>query len=306
MNVLPRATRNGTLTVGFTLTEGAGSAPIQFSPTQPFLSIENSVPLPMGRAYGADFFGGASNEFYDIDPLAPTTGATVLNLANGLNPGALWGYGDFGNNNFSTFHFTRGFQLFSSNTTTFAETAGPTITGGPAGADAIRGLKFDRITGNWYIVWNVGALTGPASFGTIDIGTGVVTHIGAASVVGSPLNGIIIEPVAGAIFGFDTNNATDRLISIDKVTGVGTVVGPLGTNLANFSGDGDYDDAAGTAFYSGTDNGGSGFNKWFSVNTATGALTEIANLETALGLGQMSALGITTISNAAVNDWTMH
>jgi hypothetical protein len=238
--------------------------------------------------------------------LPPTTGATVLNLSNGLNPGALWGYGDFGNNNFGSFIFQRGNQLFTSNTTSFVETAGPAITGGPAPTDVVRGLKFDRITGNWYIVWVDTTLISNASFGTIDVTTGVVTQIGATGVVGSPLNGMIIDPVSGAIFAVDTNNATDRLISIDKGTGVGTVVGPLGTNLANFSGDGDFDDAAGIGYYSGTDNGGSGFNKWYSVNTTTGALTEIANLESGLGLGQMSALGISTVSNAGVADWTMH
>jgi len=306
VNLLPRATRGGNATVGFTLTQGAGSAPIQFAPVQPFLTIQNSIALPMNRAYGADFFGGASNEFYDIDPVAPTTGATVLNAANGLNPGALWGYGDFGNNNFTNFRFQRGNQLFTSNTTTFAETAGAPLTGGPALTDVVRGLKFDRTTGNWYIVWVDTTLISPASLGTVDMATGVVTPIGATGAVGSPLNGIIIDPVSGALFGFDTNNATDRLISIDKGTGVGSVVGPFGTNLANFSGDGDFDDAAGIAYYSGTDNGGSGFNKWYTVNTTTGALTEIANLETALGLGQMSALGITTISTAGVADWTMH
>lgn len=303
--LLAQSARSGNKTFTMNTVQGAGSDPLSV-PASTVLTIANGVPLTSGvasRVYGADFFGGPSNEFYDFDPETPLTGPTVLNAANGLNPGTLWGYGDFQNEAFGTFFFTRGLELLSSNTLNFAETSVATITGGPAGADFIRGMKYDRTTSTWYLAWNVGALTGAATLGTINIATGVVTPIGS---VGSPLNGMIINPNTGEIFGFDVNNATDRLISINKATGAGTVVGPLGTNLANFTGDGDYDDSTGIAYYSGTDNGGTGFNKWFSVNTTTGALTEIANLESALGLGQMSALGITGVLGASVNDWDMH
>lgn len=289
INLLPRTARLNNRTFTLSTISGAGSDPITIMPAGT-LTITNGVPLGGGRVFGADFFGGP-NEYYDFDPLNPSN---APNLITNPGPGtSLWFYGDFADDDFDNFIFTRdvggSFTICSIDTTTFQITNGPALSGAWPANHNPRGFKWDRLTDTWFVVAQDAATFGTSvpTLGTVNPTTGAYTAVGSMGVSG--INGIIISRT-GDMYAFRTT--TDQLYSVNKATGATTLIGSFGTDLAAFLGDGDFDDVTGEAYYSGTDLGGSGVNRWFSVNLSTGALTSISNVETGLNLGQMSALGI--------------
>jgi Ca2+-binding RTX toxin-like protein len=103
----------------------------------------------------------------------------------------------------------------------------------------------------------------------IDTATGATTSIGA---IGFAVTGLAIDPISGTLFGSTSNqspNSPNSIITIDKTTGVGTLVGAVGLGneeVADLT-----FDAAGTLY---------GWTEIYTddlvtINTATGAATKV-------------------------------
>jgi hypothetical protein len=138
------------------------------------------------------------------------------------------------------------------------------VSGIPPG-DNISGLTIDPATGTAY----VSGLGAGMTLYTMDLGTGVATAIG-----GDPTLGLLIDIAIGpqgVIYGHDIG--TDSIYTIDKTTGLGTLVGPTGVN-SNFAQGMDFDNADGN-LYAYTYQGG-GANQYGSINLATGLLTPLS------------------------------
>lgn len=87
----------------------------------------------------------------------------------------------------------------------------------------VTGMAFDPTKGIlWVSIWNSDDIM------TVDIATGDSTLVGATGLEGSTLD--LFFDADGNLFGTksDGEGSSDRLISIDKTTGVGTVIGDIG------------------------------------------------------------------------------
>lgn len=103
----------------------------------------------------------------------------------------------------------------------------------------------------------------------LDLATGDANPVGGDVVGFDKIEGLSIQPGTGVLYGLDTES--DVLITIDTATGVGTLVGSLGTDMRDaglaFADDG--------ALYAATDLGDD--DGFYSVNPASGAATFIAD-----------------------------
>jgi Ca2+-binding RTX toxin-like protein len=106
---------------------------------------------------------------------------------------------------------------------------------------------------------------------TIDTATGVTTAIGS---IGFAVTGLAVDPISGTLFGSTSSlslNSPNSIITIDKTTGAGTLVGPVslaGEEVADLT-----FDAAGNLF---------GWTEMFTddlvkINTTTGAATQVGD-----------------------------
>src|SRR6185295_1867669 len=112
------------------------------------------------------------------------------------------------------------------------------ITGPPVGSN-FSGLKFDPTSTTVYISVIAG---GASSLWTLDTQTGVATQVGCT------ITGLLIDIAidnSGQMYGHEI--VADQLLSINKTTGVATVVGPTGQN-ANFAQGMDFDPSDNTLY----------------------------------------------------------
>jgi hypothetical protein len=139
------------------------------------------------------------------------------------------------------------------------------ITGALGGSN-FAGIRFDPTTGNVYVI---GIAGGSSQFYQLNLSTGVATQIGGN------ITGLIIDigiSNTGVVYGH--NISTDRIITIDKVTGAVTDVGPTGIN-ANFAQGMDFDFSDNTLYlFAITIPGNVG--RIGSVNLTTGAFTQLS------------------------------
>jgi Ca2+-binding RTX toxin-like protein len=105
----------------------------------------------------------------------------------------------------------------------------------------------------------------------VDTVTGAATTVGS---IGFAVTGLAVDPSSGTLYGSTSNqspNSPNSIITINKTTGVGTLVGPVGIageEVADLT-----FDAAGTLF---------GWTEIFtddlvSIDTSTGAATQVGN-----------------------------
>jgi hypothetical protein len=66
---------------------------------------------------------------------------------------------------------------------------------------------------------------------TLDLATGDANSVGSGVVGFGKIEGLSIQPGTGVLYGLDTE--ADVLITINTVTGVGTLVGSLGTDMSD-------------------------------------------------------------------------
>lgn len=210
------------------------------------LVFANGYELPPPFAYTAFASDVSSDAFIAFDLTSPDVVVPV---------GAAHGTAflmDFVGDDFSR---AFGIDAFGASVNTFAsiDTTSGAITpigvsNPSADAGGWTGFKVDPSSG---IAYAVATTCGSSShLYTIDLATGaatLVTEIAGLSCVYR----IAISP-DGTMFGLDL--ATDTIHSIDKTTGVATLVGPVGFDVGS-SGDLDFDDSGGVLYFAGTNSG---------------------------------------------------
>ncbi len=156
-------------------------------------------------------------------------------------------------------------QLFGTIDTTTGNFTSIGVTGVAEGNWA--GLSHDATSGTMY------ALAG-ANLYTINVATGAATL--ATPITGVAAGGLLIDfaihPTTGVIYGHDI--VGDTMYSVDKVTGVATLLGPTGF-LANFAQGMDFDPQTGILYAAVYTGGGTG--AFCSINLTTGAATSIVS-----------------------------
>jgi hypothetical protein len=139
-------------------------------------------------------------------------------------------------------------ELVTVDKATGAETLIGALPAPPGFPDEIyTGLTFDPSTGNTYAS-SCDITT--STLWQVDVTTPGVTAIG--TITNSPCSIAIAADAAGQLYTFDLVN--DTLLSVDKATGAGTVIGSLGFD-ANFGQGMDYDAGTDTMYLAAFNNG---------------------------------------------------
>ncbi|NOU45812.1 MAG: T9SS type A sorting domain-containing protein [Bacteroidales bacterium] len=162
--------------------------------------------------FGAN--GGSASTLYLADMGAytyTTIGSSLIDPSSG----------DFMNNETQYMYCSGnwGSTLYMVDVTTGASTFIAPFSGG---FDDVSGMSCDRTTNTMYVsMTNVSA----SQIGTVDLTTGVITPIGSQTTVAPGLIQIAIDGT-GQMYGWDI--VTNNSYTIDKTTGVPTVLGSLG------------------------------------------------------------------------------
>jgi len=163
--------------------------------------------------------------------------------------------------------------LYSVDTTSGVLTLLGQITGIPLPVGSnTSGLTWDYSTNTMYMCNLSGGI---ANLYTLNLSTRVATPIGPI------LTGTIIDIACsntGQLYGIKFATAagvSDSLVSINKTTGAGTTVGPLGVDI-NFAHGLDFDPVSDSLFYPGYIGGG--VNNLYRINTTTGLATLVGPL----------------------------
>lgn len=190
--------------------------------------------------------------------------------------------GDFIAGDYTTLYAVRDDQvLHSINVADGTPTMIAAVTGG-AEAVGVSGLSEDPTDGTVYI----SATDGTNSYlYTFDIATALSTLVG--EVTNSALLIDIAVSPSGEIFGVDL--ASDSLISIDKITGAGTVVGALGVDISYAQGM-DFDNFSNTLYLAAYIGGG--VNEVRTIDVATGASTVVGSVNPNTGGAELDSFAI--------------
>jgi hypothetical protein len=166
-----------------------------------------------------------------------------------------------------------GQTLVTVNQATGALTTIGTISGAGAAETNWGGLSFDSTTGTMYALAPVAA--GVNNLYKVNLTNAATTLV--APITGTPAGALYIDIAidsTGKLYGHDI--VADALASIDKNTGVATLIGPTGM-AANFAQGMDFDPATNILYatiYTGGGTGGFG-----KLSTTTGAFTLITNTQ---------------------------
>ncbi len=218
------------------------------------------------RGYGAD---GIGNNWYEI-------GSSGLRLI-GPTGGLLHQGGDFDGS--GTFYCTLSpSTLATVDTATGVEAVVAAITGVTSG-QTITSMAWDASTNTMFL----GSTNGTTSkLYTLNLFTGVATLVGT---IGQPGLIALACNCDGDLYSVDIFG--DNLWSINKTTGIGTAIGPLGFDV-NFAQDADFDPADGTMYLAAYNNSTSS-GQLRIVDLATGNTTLLWDW----GFLEISDFGIT-------------
>lgn len=158
-------------------------------------------------------------------------------------------------------------KLYSVNETTGAVT----LIGAGTNPHALSGIDFHPVTGLLYGVWTASGSGNPSTLVRLDPVTGsLISTIGTVTLSSVPLkiSDLAFDPISAGLFGIDRFG---ELVTIDRATGVATLVGDPGLSGATgglaFS-------SAGILYFA-TANGPKGL---YTLNTTTGAVTSVIPL----------------------------
>ncbi|KPJ48850.1 hypothetical protein AMJ40_06770 [candidate division TA06 bacterium DG_26] len=171
----------------------------------------------------------------------------TLVLHGGLPSGSHYPGAEFGNA--GDFSFMYGLDYATDEFVTIDVGTGTVTSIGtatPYGSEAWTGLAMDPTDGTMYAS---GTDIIQSSLYTVNVATGVVTRIG--EITNAPAIIAIAVSPWGEMYGLDIVN--DVLVRIDKTTGAGAVIGPIGFN-ANYSQGMDFDESDGTLYLSAFNN----------------------------------------------------
>jgi hypothetical protein len=247
--------------------------------------IGGSNPTPTGGlesvpAVGVETQTGAYYNFMTGSCESMTNIGTVPDIAN--FPGA----GDHASDLNIYYMGNNTGALFEFNLTTGVSTM--VGVGTNPGGQTYSGFAWDPTTSTMYAS-NTDVTASTLS--TLNLSNGALTTVG--TITGAPCAiALAADPITGILYTYDI--CSDTLHTVNKVTGAGSTVGPIGFD-ANFGQGMDFDDSTGT-LYMAAFNGTSFAAELRTVNIATGA----TNLECVLGstspggLLQMASMGVTT------------
>jgi hypothetical protein len=236
------------------------------------------VNIPFGSdAYGWNSQNGPYYTIFDLD-----VPETLPNIANFDPSGQFIGAGEFYNGKVYMVDGANNMWEVDPATGTILDSYTATA---PPGGETYSGMAIDPTTG---IVYASSTNVSTSSLFTIDPETG------AASLIGTVTNAPALIALAidgtGGLYGYDIVN--DVLLSIDKDTAAGTVIGSIGFD-ANFGQGMAYDPSTDTIYMAAFNNGA--FQAELrSVDTSTGntALIGVLGATTPGGLNQVSWLGV--------------
>ncbi|MDX2175584.1 MAG: Calx-beta domain-containing protein [Candidatus Sumerlaeia bacterium] len=261
--------------------------------------------LPARWAYGLNTFGTDALVAFDPANMAGTfTRQETTSFTEAFQGGSFAGTD---RTTFYAVQFTAPVTLVSINTATGARTNIGAVSGIPANHLFV-GMAWDAAAGQMRaLTAEIGALAMNASIHTINLGTGALTSSVALSGISGTVDllGMAVPAAGGTAYAIDVDTSAGQpegLVSINTATGVATRVGTsLGYDDADlFLQDIAMDTATGTLYRAGFE---AGVHVFSSINTASGARTVIATLDT-YGTPQIPALGITP-ANASVEDWML-
>lgn len=173
------------------------------------------------------------------------------------------------------------------------------------GADGVSwsGLAWDPTTTRLYAIAYRQSRDGNFSFlYTIDPVTAAPTLIGPVGGVGVPgpgqgtgtlISGLAVD-TDGRMYGIDL--VADEIVAIDKASGAGSVLGSLGFD-ANYSQGLDFDDYTGTLYYAAF-NASSEEAEMYTIDTTSGALTQVAPIGADPGQTQLASFAIARLAGA--------
>jgi len=220
------------------------------------------VRLPGTFAFSTDA-SATTHIYFDSD-----TPGTLNTL--GSASGAFWA-GDFVGGDLTKTYVIRDTNtLMTVDAATGAETSIGTLAA-PPGGETYTGMTFDPATGN---VYATSCNITTSSLFTIDVLTATSTRIGA--ITNSPCSIGIGADDAGNLYTYDLVN--DSLLSVNKTTGAGTIIGSLGFD-ANYGQGMDFDSVTATMYMAAFNN--ATFQAEFrAVDLATGNTTLLGVLGT--------------------------
>ncbi len=250
------------------ITPSVGFAPVGGSPARPS-EVDTKGSVGISRVLTANGYGNDYRSFQwtVFDPTAP---GTLTGLGPITSADAIYA-GDFTMDG-TGFIAIKGAtnQLISVNPANGSYTViGPvTVDAGHTWTSA----KFDPTSGTFYATsTNITV----SSLYTIDVTTGTTTRV--ATITNIPaIIGMAIQPGTGQMYGYDI--VGDNFYSIDKVTGTGTLIGPIGFN-ANLAQDMAFDRQTGV-LYMAAYNGTLSIGESRTVDLSTGATTLIGQIGT--------------------------
>ena len=178
--------------------------------------------------------------------------------------------GDFAGNDFTQIYavdFPAGEpQLWSINSTTGVRT----LIGGTglAAATNVSGMAWDYTTGTMFATV-LG--TGVTSIYSVDLATGAMTLVVPVTGGVTAAINFLIHPNTGVMYAVD--NGLDDLFSIDRVTGVSTLIGDIGYAIS-FAQGADFDGGSSVAYMCAYVSGG--VNTIRTLDLTTGLSTEVS------------------------------
>lgn len=196
--------------------------------------------------------------------------------------------GDFVGGDFSTLY---GLYYYTNEFASFDTTTGAKTSIGYSYPDGSwSGMAGDPTTGDLYAAsTSCGA---SSTLYTVDITSGALTTIG--TITNSPcIIGIAVD-AAGQMYGVDIIN--DELLSIDKNTGAGTVIGYIGYD-ANYSQGMDFDEATGI-LYMAAYNNSTGTGELRIIDPSTGNST-LVGLFGGTGSHEVNTMAVATGGTSA-------
>ncbi len=260
-------------------TGGLPPSEIKFKPLYEYQSIENSV------LFGTDAFATntQAGNYIQFDLGVPQ----ILNPITPLTD-YIWA-GDFGIDlSFAYAVNSVTNRFIKINKTTGAVTdIGPCIPTQFPGSEYFTGMAIDPTTGIVYLS-STNESTSTSWLYTVNKSTGTPTLIGVLT--NAPLMIAIAINNNGQLYGYDMIN--DVMLSINKTTAAGTIIGPIGFN-AGFGQGMDFDPITGTLYLSAF-NASTFQAELRTGNTTTGSTTLIGLLgsTTPGGLVQLGWLGL--------------
>ena len=241
----------------------AGMAPAEGF--RPSMAPTPAPPAPLdpaliGNVYGDEAATNVTARF------AVATPGTVVNIAPYVWPD-FPGAGAFGPDP-DFFYGISGLTLDAVDATTGVRTFIGTLTN-PGGSQSYTGMTYDTTTGTFYLT---SCDISTSILYTVDVSTAITTPVG--QITNAPCAIALAADASGNLFTYDI--VADVGLSVNKATGAGTVLGPIGFD-ANFGQGMEYDPVTDTIYLSAFNNGL--FQAELrSFNTITGSTTLIGTI----------------------------